>query len=178
MAFGDTGGNSGNGNSSGGGEAGFGRRPADPAGDQASGRARAPAVVSVIGPEFHIVGDIVDKGVLRVLGSIEGNIVCRALSIEESGSIEGDVRADTVTVSGSCDGHINARILTINKTARVDGKVIVHESLSVQPPARFEGACRRGIPRDERKKPVDPAIFDKVREDLGEGGRPPHAGGD
>ncbi len=138
------------------------------ASDRARSHARAGgAMVSVIGPDFTVTGDIVDKGVLKVYGSLEGNVVCRALMIEETGAIDGDIRADTVTVSGSCDGHINARVLIIHKTARVDGKVIVHESMSVQPPARFEGVCRRGTPRDERKKPVDLAVFDKVREDLG-----------
>jgi cytoskeletal protein CcmA (bactofilin family) len=136
--------------------------------DRARDHARAGgAMVSVIGPDFTVTGDIVDKGVLKVYGNLEGNVICRALTVEESGAIEGDIRADTISVSGSCDGHINARVLVINKTARVDGKVIVHESMSVQPPARFEGACRRGTPRDERKKPVDLAVFDKVREDLG-----------
>lgn len=125
------------------------------------------ASVSVIGPDFTVTGDIVDKGVLKVHGVLEGNVICRALTVEETGAIDGDIRADTITVSGACDGHINARVLIINKTARVDGKVIVHESMSVQPPARFEGACRRGTPRDERKKPVDMAVFDRVREDLG-----------
>ena len=162
MAFGRGGGNSGGG-TDGTSDAMLARR----ATDRARNHARAGgAMVSVIGPDFTITGDIVDKGVLKVYGSLEGNVVCRALMIEETGAIEGDIRADTVTVSGSCDGHINARVLVINKTARVDGKVIVHESLSVQPPARFEGACRRGTPRDERKKPVDLAVFDKVRKDL------------
>ncbi len=162
MAFGKGGGNSGNGTDDSS-DAMLARR----ASDRARSHARAgSAMISVIGPDFTVTGDIVDKGVLKVYGSLEGNVVCRALMIEETGAIEGDIRADTVTVSGSCDGHINARVLVINKTARVDGKVIVHESLSVQPPARFEGACRRGTPRDERKKPVDLAVFDKVREDL------------
>ena len=164
MAFGRGGGDNGGNGTDDTGDAVLARR----ATDRVRHHAKAgSASVSVIGPEFTLTGDIVDKGVLKLHGNLQGNLVCRALTVEETGAIEGDIRADTITVSGTCDGHINARVLVINKTARVDGKVIVHESLSVQPPARFEGACRRGTPRDERKKPVDMAVFDKVREDLG-----------
>ena len=170
MAFGRDGGESGGNGKDSTGDVMLARR----ATDRARQHARAgSAMVSVIGPEFTLTGDIVDKGVLKLYGNLQGNLVCRALTVEETGAIEGDIRADTVTVSGTCDGHINARVLIINKTARVDGKVIVHESRSVQPPARFEGVCRRGTPRDERKKPVDLTVFDKVREDLG--GPPPGA---
>jgi len=161
MAFGSNG-NGGNGRDDSG-DGGFGRRAIERTRQHAQS---GTAAVSVIGPEFTVTGEITDRGVLKVQGSVEGNLICRTLSVEESGAIDGDIRADSVTVSGSCDGQINARILIINKTARVDGNVIVHESLSVQPPARFEGRCRRGTPRDERKKPVDPAIFDRVRQDL------------
>lgn len=169
MAFGTKGGDGGG---DGPDESGFGRRTGDSARIHAKSGA---AQVSVIGPEFTLTGDIVDKGVLKVMGDVQGSIVCRVLSVEETGSVDGDIRADTITVSGSCDGHINARVLIINKTARVDGKVVVHESLSVQPPARFEGHCRRGTPRDERKKPVDPSIFERVREDLADAHKAPNA---
>ena len=125
----------------------FGRshvRPDPGSGVHALHPARAASArPAVIGPDVRVTGDLAGKDVLYVHGQIEGNVTCGVLTVAEHGRINGDIRADTVLIGGTCTGTIDARVLTIHKTARVDGKVIVHESLTVQPPARFEGRCRR-----------------------------------
>jgi len=144
----------------------FGRRGSDEP-QPTPTRTTPTAAASVIGPGVSVTGEIVDKGVLKLYGDIQGNVVCRTLTVGESGSIDGDIKADSVSISGACTGNIDARVLSINKTARVDGKVVVHESLSVQPPARFEGRCRRGRPaKGGATADSSTQVFDQVRETL------------
>ncbi len=107
--------------------------------------------VSIVGPGITIRGNVKGAGAIHIAGSVEGNIDCSEITIGEFGSVQGDIQADTVLIRGNCAGSIEARVLNIAKTAKVDGKVVVHESLTVEPPARFEGRCRRGRAETGRK---------------------------
>lgn len=97
---------------------------------------------SIISAGLHVTGDLVSDGDLQVEGTIEGNVKSRLLTVGESGSVDGEITADQVTVAGSVTGKIKARNVSLTQSARVTGD-IAHDSLSIDAGARFEGSCTR-----------------------------------
>ena len=59
---------------------------------------------SVISSDMKIKGKISADGDLVLLGSVVGDIKCHSLSVEDTGTLKGNIDADVVTVSGKCDG--------------------------------------------------------------------------
>ena len=57
---------------------------------------------SVISSDMKIKGKISADGDLVLLGSVVGDIKCHSLSVEDTGTLKGNIDADVVTVSGKC----------------------------------------------------------------------------
>ncbi len=111
-----------------------------------------PAVPSVISADMKIIGAVESRGDLQVDGTIEGDVTSRNVSISGSATVRGSVAADSVRVSGLVKGGVTAKAVTLTSTAKVEGD-IVHQSLSIETGAAFEGQCRR-MPAAERPEPV------------------------
>ena len=62
--------------------------------------------------------------------------------------VRGSITADSVRVAGTVKGGVTAKAVTLAGSAKVDGD-IVHQSLSIETGAAFEGQCRR-MPAPER----------------------------
>jgi cytoskeletal protein CcmA (bactofilin family) len=101
---------------------------------------------SIVGADCAVTGDILSQGELHIDGRVDGDIRCNVLVIGESGTITGEISAETVTVLGSVTGQITARIVALSKTARILGD-ITHDSLSVEAGAYVEGRFDR-LPSD------------------------------
>ncbi|NVJ70518.1 MAG: polymer-forming cytoskeletal protein [Alphaproteobacteria bacterium] len=100
-----------------------------------SGGATTP---SLIASDVQIEGNVTTKGELQLDGSITGDLVCGGLVMGESGSVQGTIAADNVTIRGAVKGQIRARSVRLEKSAVVEGDVI-HESLSVEAGAKLTG---------------------------------------
>ncbi|HXV23945.1 MAG TPA: polymer-forming cytoskeletal protein [Alphaproteobacteria bacterium] len=101
-----------------------------------------PAVPSVISADMKIIGAVESRGDLQVDGTIEGDVTSRAVTISDSASVRGSVSAESVRVSGIVKGGVNAKSVILTATAKVEGD-IVHQSLSIETGAAFEGQCKR-----------------------------------
>jgi len=80
---------------------------------------------SVLGPTTRVVGRISGEGSLRIEGSVKGDLnVNGSAEIAEGGSIEGNVRAETLDIGGSLlgDGSASGPI-AIRSTATVRGEL-------------------------------------------------------
>lgn len=126
---------------------------------------KARSAASVINADINITGDLVGDGDLQILGSVAGDIKCESLTIGESGSVQGEVESDTVTVSGKLSGTVRARVVTMTQTASVDGSLIVAESLSIEAGAHFDGEIQRSQKAGAAKSSHDDT-FDQVKEQL------------
>ena len=62
---------------------------------------------STISRDMKIKGKISADGDIVLLGSVVGDIKCHSLSVEDTGTLKGNVDADVVTVSGKCDGQLS-----------------------------------------------------------------------
>ena len=119
------------------------RRPTETPAEAAPARRPAPPrVASLLGPDVVFEGQVSGEGELHVEGVIRGVVAVRRVVIGESACIEGDVRCDQVEVRGRVVGNIQGKSVKLYDTARVEGD-IVHEQLSIDAGAVFEGRCRQ-----------------------------------
>lgn len=101
-------------------------------------RPRRGGVVSVIGADVVITGDIAAADELRVDGRIEGNVRCGALEQGAGGAIAGDIAAESARIAGTVEGKVSVGTLVLEAGARISGDVS-YDSLSIAPGARVDG---------------------------------------
>jgi cytoskeletal protein CcmA (bactofilin family) len=106
------------------------------------GARRKKVAPTIISEDIKVRGDLKSDGEIQIDGSVEGDVEGKSLSVGPSGVITGGVTAEEVLVRGQVNGQIHARVVTLTKSARVKGDVL-HETLSIEPGAQFEGHCRR-----------------------------------
>jgi len=99
-------------------------------------------VPSIFSRDLVISGDIYSEGEINIDGRIEGNIKARKVVLGASGSVKGNITADSVSVSGRFEGKIVAAKVFLSSTANVIGE-ITHESLEIEMGAYLEGVCHR-----------------------------------
>src|SRR2546423_11157350 len=98
-------------------------------------------VPSVISGELIVKGTLISTGDVQVEGKIDGDIRAAGLVIGEKAIVVGDVYAEEAVVRGRVEGSIRARKVQLCATCHVEGNVL-HEALSVESGAFFEGNCR------------------------------------
>lgn len=104
-------------------------------------RPRTSETPSVISAELIVKGTLISAGDVQVEGKIDGDIRAAGLVIGEKAIIVGDIYAEEAVVRGRVEGSIRARRVQLCATCHVEGNVL-HESLSVENGAFFEGNCR------------------------------------
>ncbi|MGE0117206.1 MAG: polymer-forming cytoskeletal protein [Dongiaceae bacterium] len=100
------------------------------------------ATPSIISPDLKIKGDLVCNGDIQIDGTIEGDVVSRSITVGEGADVRGAISGEAVRICGSVNGQIKGTTVTLAKTAKVVGDVM-HQTLSIEPGAFFEGQCRR-----------------------------------
>jgi cytoskeletal protein CcmA (bactofilin family) len=100
--------------------------------------ARRMDVASLVAEGVQIRGDFATPGDLHLDGAVEGDLAVGRLTIGESGSVSGAIKADSIEIRGRVTGTICARQVRLCATARVDGD-ITHAELSIDAGAHFEG---------------------------------------
>ena len=101
-------------------------------------KSKAPSIISA---DMVLQGSLNSEGEVQLDGSVEGDIRADSLTIGEDASVEGNVVAETVIVRGKVKGSIRARQVQLAATARMEGD-IVHSALSMESGAFFDGNCR------------------------------------
>jgi cytoskeletal protein CcmA (bactofilin family) len=108
---------------------------------RSSSSSRGSEVPSVISPELIVKGTLISAGDVQVEGKIDGDIRAAGLVIGEKAIVVGDVYAEEAVVRGRVEGSIRARRVQLCATCHVEGNIL-HEALSVESGAFFEGNCR------------------------------------
>ena len=110
-----------------------GRTIGVPAGDR---------VISIIGPDLTIDGDLISRGDLRIDGEVQGNIEGTRVVIGEHAQITGGVSAEDVIVLGHVMGTVRGLRVSLQSTCHVEGDVY-HQALVMEQGASFEGKSTR-----------------------------------
>jgi cytoskeletal protein CcmA (bactofilin family) len=81
--------------------------------------------INIIGKGITIRGSLTGGGDLVIEGRVEGQVNLKNhLTIEASGVVEADIRADELTINGTASGNIDAITkVSINQTAKVNGDI-------------------------------------------------------
>lgn len=95
---------------------------------------------SVISSEVEIIGTIKTSGSIQIEGRVEGEILSQGdVSIGKSGSVKGNLRVNSVTLSGTVQGNIEAKDrIALKSTARLLGDIKA-KRLSVEDGVTFVG---------------------------------------
>ena len=101
-------------------------------------RANVPSIISA---DLTVTGTVISSGDVQIDGRIEGDVRVGSLVVGESAEIKGDVYAEDIVIRGRVNGGIRARKVQLAATARVEGNIL-HQTLSVEAGAFFEGNCR------------------------------------
>lgn len=113
---------------------------------------------SIISTDLKVIGDLHCAGDIQIEGTVEGDIKSQTVTVGEGAHVSGSIYGQTVRVSGNVEGQIEAKSVTLAKTAQVTGDV-VHETLSIEAGAHLEGMCRR-LQADSKKSTGDSKVAD------------------
>ena len=96
---------------------------------------------SIISADLIVRGALFSAGDVQIDGRVDGDIRAGGLIVGEKAVIVGDVYAEEIVVRGRVEGGISARKVSLSATCHVEGNIL-HEALSVEIGAYFEGNCR------------------------------------
>jgi len=105
----------------------------------------AARVASILGADLVFEGSISGEGELLVDGHVKGDIHVSRLVIGEHAHVEGTVRGAAVEVRGQITGNVEGKAIHLLSSAHVEGD-IVHEQLSIDVGAFFQGRCSQFRP--------------------------------
>jgi cytoskeletal protein CcmA (bactofilin family) len=108
-------------------------------------------VLSFIGGEVIINGNVKASGDMHLDGTVEGDLACGTLMLGASGRVVGNITADRATIAGTVEGTVGAKDLVIEKTARITGDVS-YSAISIETGAKVDGRLsQRGPATGELK---------------------------
>ena len=110
---------------------------------------------SYFGRNLKIKGRVSGNGDIIILGRLEGAFDLRGrVKVAQSAKINGEVKADVISVNGSVQGSLAAKErVHLDQTARIEGQIITPR-LSISEGASFDGEIKM---RDRSLKPSKPA---------------------
>ncbi len=107
--------------------------------------ARGSGVLSFLGGEVSITGNVKASGDMHVDGTIAGDNACGSLKLGANGRVKGNIIAEKATVAGTVEGTVTARDLIVEKSARITGDVS-YASISIETGAKVEGRLSQPSP--------------------------------
>ena len=111
-----------------------------------AGARPAARVASILGADLVFEGSISGEGELLIDGAVKGDIHVSRLVIGEQAHVEGTVRGGHIEVRGQVTGNVEGKSVHLLQTAHVEGD-IVHEQLSIDTGAYFQGRCSQFRPQ-------------------------------
>jgi cytoskeletal protein CcmA (bactofilin family) len=96
-------------------------------------------ISTIIGLGFTITGELKGKAVIRIDGTVIGNVnVEGGIVLGEKGMIKGDIQTASAIIYGTVNGNVKAQNLEIKKTGRVNGDIKT-EALEIELGAQYNG---------------------------------------
>ncbi len=110
-------------------------------------------VSGFIDKDTEITGDIRFKDSFRIDGKFKGKILSgSSLIIGETGDVEADIEAGSISINGKVKGTLSAtELIEIFSQGRVIGKMVTPR-LIIEEGAFFQGSCQMEIKALENKE--------------------------
>ncbi len=111
----------------------------------------------------HLKGDIKTEGVLRVDGTLVGNVESTGkVVVGPTGRVEGSIVCASANISGEVKAKLTVQeLLELMSTAKLHGEIAVGK-LSIQPGAIFAGSCSMGGVIKELTQQKEPGLAEKT----------------
>jgi cytoskeletal protein CcmA (bactofilin family) len=122
---------------------GKGKPAADARAPQPRGPAAPTGALSIIGTGMTVRGDLDANGVVKIEGSVDGNVRAAAqVLVAKGGSVQGDVDTTEAVVGGTVSGAIRAR-----DRVEIQAGASVHGDITTRRIAVAEGGTLNGLIR-------------------------------
>ncbi|MEE8146883.1 MAG: polymer-forming cytoskeletal protein [Longimicrobiales bacterium] len=110
------------------------------------------AVISIIGPGMHVVGDCVTTGSLRIEGQVQGAVRAgKAVVVAKDGFVDGDIETQDAVISGRVVGSLKVGSrLELQAGCRIEGTVQARR-MQLEEGATLEGQVQVG---EEQQAPA------------------------
>ena len=93
----------------------------------------------MIGEGVTINGNIKSDNEVIIQGSVEGDIQCKSITINNSGNLKGKIKAENMTVEGKVEGEININnLLEIKSKGNASGKIF-YGRIQIDEEGKLEG---------------------------------------
>ena len=104
--------------------------------------------LSIIAVGLHVVGEMATEGVVKIEGSINGNIrATRQVLVAKGGMVQGDIYTTEAIIGGEVRGSIYAdNRIEVQDTSVIHGDIAT-KCLMVQEGGEVNGHIRMGEPR-------------------------------
>lgn len=112
-----------------------------------NGPASEEGKITVFAADTELKGDFTAPGDVRVFGRFEGKLTCREVTIEKSGSIEGEVESESISIAGTMIGKSHSENLLVHASGCIAGEFWA-ASTGIEPGAAIRNANITG-PDDE-----------------------------
>ncbi len=93
---------------------------------------------TVISNDLTIHGNVTSEGIVRLEGTIIGDMNCTSLVVENDGSISGNISAKEVKVHGRVGGTVHGANVMLHSSAFVEGD-IYHQGIGIDMGAQYDG---------------------------------------
>jgi cytoskeletal protein CcmA (bactofilin family) len=93
---------------------------------------------SVVSRGMTLTGNVMSQGVIKIEGTIRGEVRASHVWIRPDGSVEGAIIANRATVEGYMNGSVTANHIHLGDSARVDGD-LCSENLKIIKGAKLLG---------------------------------------
>ena len=96
-------------------------------------------ISTLIGLGFTITGELKGKAVVRIDGTVIGNVnIEGGIVLGEKGMIKGDIQTASAIIYGTVNGNVKTQNLEIKKTGRVNGDIKT-EAIEIELGAQYNG---------------------------------------
>ncbi|WP_298839125.1 bactofilin family protein [Clostridium sp.] len=99
-------------------------------------------IETLIGQQCSIIGSLNGNGLIKIDGSIDGNLTCEDnVILGESGNINGDITCNNANINGIMNGNVSCKnTLTIETCGKVQGDISV-KKLMISEGGILDGKC-------------------------------------
>lgn len=125
------------------------------------GRAQGNARETVISNDLTIHGNVESEGIVRLEGTIIGDMNCASLVVENDGAISGNISAEEVKVHGRVEGTVHGKNVMLHASAFVEGD-IYHQGIGIEMGTHYDGRLKwvsgaeeaRKLTEESKKAPI------------------------
>ena len=109
----------------------------------------------MIGEGVKITGNISADNEVIIQGSVEGDVECDSIHINQSGKINGNIKSKTMNIEGAAEGEVNVEdVLTIKSDGKLSGK-ICYGRIQIETGGQLSGETSVAERKEKETKPDD-----------------------